>query len=73
MRNWIRKWLGIKDLENDIRSMSFMVAKYHAELTALTKDEFHPDRVQASSELGRQVLARLEAEDAARRLTTGDL
>lgn len=72
MRRLIKQWLGITKLETDVDILSFTTAKYHAELTALTKNEFHPDRVQASSELGRQVIERLKAEDQARRHTLGE-
>ena len=80
MRNWIRRWLGISELMQltekaykAAESASYDVGVLRAEITAIWTDELNPARKAASDALGQKVIARLKAEDMARRHTLGEL
>ena len=70
MKHWLRSLLGIDQVLSWLKQLSMDLSIIRAELTAITKDEFSPERKAASDSLGRKVQERLIAEDKARRLTT---
>ena len=65
MKQWLRRWLGITQLEGDM-------LKWRAETTAIMFDEFDPWRKGASNELSEYHRKRLIAEDKARKHTVGE-
>lgn len=73
MRNWLRRWLGIADLERKVDVLHTSITTVHAEVTSILFDEFDPRRKAASDALGERHRQRLIAEDKARRHTLGEL
>jgi len=84
MRNWIRRWLGIeelrlnlfyvrKEIQKDYRVTQQALGRIVAKLDPdYNKSESDPSRKAESDRLGEEVIKRLEAEDWARRHTTGE-
>lgn len=69
MKQYIKWWLGIAPLEVRINTLETEVAI----LTEAMFDETHPLRQAASSAIGERQIARMKAEDKARRHTLGEL
>lgn len=73
---WLRRWLG---LDEDVKALHARFTDLHDELVGLRsdlavtfKDEHDPSRKSISDKLGQRAIARLKAEDQARRHTLGE-
>ena len=88
MKAWIRQWLGIeknieelkldlfyvrKEIQKDYRVTQQALGRIVAKLDPdYNKPESDPARKAESERLGEEVIKRLEAEDWARKHTTGE-
>jgi hypothetical protein len=73
MKQWLRRFLGIDEINNELVSIDEQLMKLRNELAVTFFDETHPTRKALSDELGNRMIAKLKAEDMARKLTTGEL
>ena len=87
MRNLIQRWLGIYSIQNKLDSivrdqiylttqladLKNKIVPLLSDLTTILRNEHDPLRKKLSDQLGARAIARLEAEDKARRHTLGEL
>ena len=70
MKRWIQSFLAIDQVLSQLKQLSMDLSIIRAEITAITRDEFSPERRAASKSLGQKVQEQLIAQAKARDLTT---
>lgn len=80
MRQWIRKWLGLEAVNEQLYYLNkqndeilLEIIKLRSDLTATFTDELDPKRKAMSDRLGQKMIEKLKAEDMARRHTLGEI
>lgn len=80
MKQWLRRYLGLTDLETELRltrdelfrTRNALVDPLNKLIVSLT-DELDPARRKLSDEIGREAIKKMEADDLARHHMLGEV